>query len=225
MQIADTIIISDIHLGTPNSRADKLLSVLKDWDFNRLIILGDLFDHNNITKLAPKHWEFLEFINRISLRKNVVCIEGNHDEEFHKFIPHLMNINVYSEYAWEYGGSSFVALHGHQFDNFLTKNKLLLKWAVIVYVKLQELDMQSFKVSKAVQKAASLFFSSSSKLAAQAISYGFKKGYKNVFCGHTHKADYISHENVNYYNSGCWTELPSSLISIDSNGIRLHSFH
>ena len=225
MQIADTIIISDIHLGTPKSRAEKLTNVLRDWQFDRLIILGDLFDHQNLRKLSSKHWDFLNYIKNISTNTDVIWIEGNHDEQFQKIIPHLMNIKVYSEYSWEYKGCNYLALHGHQFDNFLTKNKTLLRWAAVVYGKLQELDRQSFKISKIIQKTATMFFSSSSKLAYNAVSYGFKKGYNHVICGHTHKPAYTRIKDVHYYNTGCWTEFPSSLISICSKGINLHSFN
>ncbi len=225
MQSADTIIISDIHLGTPKSRAEKLTNVLKEWQFYRLIILGDLFDHANLKKLRTKHWELLQYIQSISTNTDVIWIEGNHDEQFQKIIPHLMDIKVCSEYAWEYGGRNYLALHGHQFDNFLTKNKLLLCWAAIVYGKLQELDRQSFKISRIIQRTATMFFSSSSKLAKSAVSYGFKKGFQYVICGHTHKPVYKRIKDVHYYNTGCWTEFPSSLISICSKGINLHSFH
>ena len=40
----DTLIVSDVHLGTDLSRPDALLAVLKSYTFRRLILLGDIFD-------------------------------------------------------------------------------------------------------------------------------------------------------------------------------------
>ena len=36
-----TLFISDVHLGTSKCQADKLLNVLRDYEFERLIIVGD----------------------------------------------------------------------------------------------------------------------------------------------------------------------------------------
>ena len=39
-----TLFISDVHLGTSKCQADKLLNVLRDYEFERLIIVGDFID-------------------------------------------------------------------------------------------------------------------------------------------------------------------------------------
>src|SRR5437763_8547420 len=47
MIFADTIIISDLHLGSEVSRAPAALKMLKSASFNRLILLGDIFSDLN----------------------------------------------------------------------------------------------------------------------------------------------------------------------------------
>ena len=37
-----TLFISDIHLGNPNSQADKLLKILKEYDFDNLFIMNNI---------------------------------------------------------------------------------------------------------------------------------------------------------------------------------------
>ena len=44
MQKVRTLFISDVHLGTKKSQANKLLDVLKDYEFENLIIIGDFID-------------------------------------------------------------------------------------------------------------------------------------------------------------------------------------
>src|SRR3972149_12010529 len=78
--IANTIVVSDIHLGSDMSRAGELISVLDSWTFERLILLGDIFDDLNFKRLRRLHWDFLSYIRQISKRKEVVWVEGNHDE-------------------------------------------------------------------------------------------------------------------------------------------------
>ncbi len=51
MPIADTIIVSDIHLGSDMSRAGELIDVLNTWTFERLILLVDIFDDLNFKRL------------------------------------------------------------------------------------------------------------------------------------------------------------------------------
>jgi len=47
----DTLIVSDVHLGSDLSRPDALLATLRQYTFQRLILLGDIFDDLNV------HWE------------------------------------------------------------------------------------------------------------------------------------------------------------------------
>lgn len=223
MQEANTLIVSDIHLGSPKSRADRLTHVLNNWSFEKLIILGDLFDNYNLKNLSLKHWELIKHLSKMSDHKEIIWIEGNHDEDFLKIMPTLLNIKAYSEYSWQYEGKQYLALHGHQFDNYFSKNKWLLNLATALYCKIQSLDKKSFKISKTIQKFATLFLSSSGVLASKAVKYGFKKGYRNVICGHSHKAVYQYIDDVHYYNTGCWTEFPSNFISICKEGVKLHS--
>ena len=56
----DTIIVSDIHLGSPISQAKKLTELLQNMHFNRLILLGDIFHNVRVDKLTKDHFDFLD---------------------------------------------------------------------------------------------------------------------------------------------------------------------
>ena len=45
-----TLFISDIHLGNHKSQAGKLLEVLKDYDYENLVIVGDFIDLTSLKK-------------------------------------------------------------------------------------------------------------------------------------------------------------------------------
>jgi len=46
-----TIIISDIHLGKPNSQTEKLLEFLEETEIDTLIINGDFIDFRQLNIL------------------------------------------------------------------------------------------------------------------------------------------------------------------------------
>jgi len=78
----DTVIISDLHLGSEVSRAKAALSMLKQASFRRLILLRDMFCDLNFRRVKKEHWQFLSYIRKLSNPKRnieVVWVEGNHD--------------------------------------------------------------------------------------------------------------------------------------------------
>ena len=80
--IADTILVSDLHLGSETSRAREATLFLRAAMFNRLILLGDIFCDLNFRRLKKEHWQFLSLIRKLSNPKRgieVVWVEGNHD--------------------------------------------------------------------------------------------------------------------------------------------------
>src|SRR5215468_8398959 len=121
----DTVIISDLHLGSEISRAADALEFLQSVFFRRLILLGDIFADLNFSRLTREHWKFLGFIRKLSNPRHnveVVWVEGNHDHGLTEVMSHLVGVPVYQEYAWTYAGIRHVAIHGHQFDSFAIRN-------------------------------------------------------------------------------------------------------
>src|SRR5437870_13294733 len=94
----DTVILSDLHLGSEVSRAKAALQMLKAVSFNRLILLGDIFSDLNFGRLKKEHWQFLGYIRKLSNPKRqveVVWVEGNHDRGLTEVMSHLVGVNVY----------------------------------------------------------------------------------------------------------------------------------
>src|SRR6266404_3812238 len=103
----DTVIISDLHLGSDVSRAREALNFLRTRRFKRLILLGDIFSDLNFRRLTKEHWQFLSHIRKLSNPKRnveVVWVEGNHDQGLSQLMSHLVGVPVYQQYAWEFNG-------------------------------------------------------------------------------------------------------------------------
>src|SRR5579864_8596429 len=103
----DTVLISDLHLGSDVSRAAAALQLLRSLTFRRLILLGDIFADLNFSRLTKEHWKFLGYIRKLSNPKHgveVVWVEGNHDYGLAELMSHLVGVPVYQQYAWDFHG-------------------------------------------------------------------------------------------------------------------------
>src|SRR6202521_5882282 len=101
----DTVIISDLHLGSEVSRAGEALQFLQSIQFKRLILLGDIFADLNFARLTKEHWKFLSYIRKLSNPKRkieVVWVEGNHDHGLTNIMSHLVGVRVFQDYTWHY---------------------------------------------------------------------------------------------------------------------------
>ena len=131
-QVLDTLILSDVHLGSEVSRAREATELLAGTNFRRLVLLGDIFSDLNFRRLTSDHWKFLSRIRKLSNPKRkveVVWVEGNHDQGLSQIMSHLVGVPVYQRYVWEYQGKRHVAVHGHQFDASAAKTNSLAAWA------------------------------------------------------------------------------------------------
>lgn len=218
MKQVNTIVFSDVHLGSPLARAFELLSALKEYHYRRLIIVGDMFEDLNFKHLTSTHWELLEYIGKVSRRGvKVIWIEGNHDGKFLKFMTHMIGIPDRQRYIWEVGGKRFLALHGHQFDNFLSKNHFLGRLLAAGYAFFQR-SVSSHFLGFISDRLADKWQRLSSQVAVMALAYAKKERCDVVICGHTHFLDKVSSDGVTYYNLGSWNSKPSYLLVIEDNG-------
>lgn len=219
-----TLIISDLHLGSPVSQPVKVLNLLKSYSFRKLILLGDVFDNMDFRKLTKESWELLSYIGKISKDKKVRWVMGNHDSGLVDIFGSLFDARIYEHYSWNYKHQKYLAIHGHQFDRFLVNNALLSYLATVIYDFIQRIDSDEKRFSHFLKRKSKGWLRLSEKVAHSALLYGKKHGASYVFCGHTHRATEKKNHAIMYYNSGCWTDLPCSYITIDENNIKIHEY-
>lgn len=224
MIFADTIVLSDLHLGSEVSRASDALRMLKSASFNRLILLGDIFSDLNFRRLKKEHWQFLGYIRKLSNPKReieVVWVEGNHDHGLSDVMSHLVGIRVYQEYSWEYGGLKHLAIHGHQFDRFVTRNRVLSTFLSSIHLGLQKFAFGKKRMIGFLERFDTAWLRLSPKVAGGALAHARFKNSNRVFCGHTHEALSLVRDGVEYYNTGSWTQDSATYIAIDHQGVRI----
>jgi len=225
--VYDTLILSDLHLGSENSRASDALALLKSVEFRQLILLGDIFSHLNFQRLTSAHWKFLGALRKLSNPKRqvkVVWVEGNHDEGLSHLMSHLVGIPVYKRYVWEYEGKRHMAVHGHQFDRFVSKNMLISRIGVEIYHQLQKLDTKNKFVTRHLDRFNTRWLRLQNKVAEGALHYAKVGSADRVFCGHTHLADQRTKDGIEYYNSGAWVDETPTYITVAEEGVRIHAY-
>jgi len=223
----DTVILSDLHLGSEVSRARAALQMLKSTSFRRLILLGDIFCDLNFRRLKKEHWRFLSYIRKLSNPKRgveVVWVEGNHDYGLAEVMSHLVGISVYQEYEWEYGGVRHLAIHGHQFDSFLISNRLLGNVFTAIHEGLQKASFGQHRIVGFLERFDTVWLRLSHKVANRALQYGKSRDAQRVFCGHTHEAMRASDHGIDYFNTGSWTQANATYIAIDETGVAIHEY-
>ncbi|HEX7896085.1 MAG TPA: metallophosphoesterase family protein [Terriglobales bacterium] len=227
MIFADTIILSDLHLGSEVSRAPAALKMLKSASFNRLILLGDIFSDLNFGRLKKEHWQFLGYIRKLSNPKReieVVWVEGNHDHGLTQVMSHLVGVRVYQEYSWEFEGMRHVAVHGHQFDRFVSSNRVLSTFLAGLHLTLQKASFGKKRMIGFLERFDTAWLRLSAKVAHGALLHARSRNAHRVFCGHTHEALSLKRDGIEYYNSGSWTQDVPTYVAVDHQGVRIWEF-
>jgi UDP-2,3-diacylglucosamine pyrophosphatase LpxH len=227
LHVYNTLILSDLHLGAETSRAREATRVLKDNRFQRLILLGDIFADLNFARLTKDHWKFLGYIRKLSNPKRnveVVWVEGNHDHGLTNIMSHLVGVQVYQEYAWEFGGRRHLAIHGHQFDGFQVNRVRLSRLGTSLYLQLQKLDFRSKPIVRLIDRLNTRWLRMSPKVAAGALAYARQHEVDRIFCGHTHEALHVEQNGIDYYNSGGWVDSRLTYLTIDDQEVKIHEY-
>jgi UDP-2,3-diacylglucosamine pyrophosphatase LpxH len=225
----DAVILSDIHLGSDNCQAKKVVELLEriaDGELvtDRVILNGDVFDSIDFRRLSKHHWKVLSLIRKLSDHVEIIWLCGNHDGSA-EIVSHLLGVTVKDEFILASGSRRILVLHGHVFDEFLDSHPVLTWLADRVYEFLQWVD-SSHSVAKLAKHGSKTFLRCAKKIEESSIEHARRLGCEAVCCGHTHAAVALAREasEVSYYNSGCWTELPCHYLTVRDGVVELHPF-
>ena len=226
-----SIFISDIHLGTKFSQADLLVNFLKHTESDNLFLVGDIIDGWAIKrkfKWYQSHSNVVQRILKIAKKGTKVhFITGNHDEFIRPFVPLILGDSLEVKNEMEYesiDGNKYLITHGDFFD-MVTMTK---KWLAVLgdygydlILHLNLILMKIFKLFKIKTKwSLSKFIKDNVKKSVSFINdyenilstYAKKNGYDGVICGHIHKAEIRTINNIHYLNCGDWVESCTAIV-------------
>lgn len=236
-----TLFISDVHLGTKKCQADKLLSVLKNYDFERLVIVGDFIDLTSLKKTFywnPDQSTVIQKILRLS-RKNIKVnyILGNHDYYLRGLIEDenitIGDIELSDDLIYTtIKGENIYICHGDQFDGFIRMHPflyLLGDWAYELSFKVNKIYNKLRRILNMNEWSLSAYLKSKVKNAISFINdfkvLSSKKAIEmncdSIMIGHIHTPA-IEKSNINYYNTGDFCESCSFLIETLDGNIELY---
>jgi UDP-2,3-diacylglucosamine pyrophosphatase LpxH len=149
-------------------------------------------------------------------------INGNHDGPA-EIVSHLLGVSCSDEIIVESGGSKILFMHGHRFDEFISRYPILTWVADRIYHFLQKVD-KSHYFAKLAKRNSKMFLRCAQKIETDSTRYAAKMGCDVVCCGHTHLPIANSVGSIRYYNSGCWTEKPCHYLTVQDGSVELRSY-
>jgi UDP-2,3-diacylglucosamine pyrophosphatase LpxH len=224
-----TVVISDVHLGTRMSQAEKLLEFIKIFECEKLYLVGDIIDGWAMTKSfywPQAHNDVIQKLMRIA-RKNthVVYLPGNHDEFLRSFGEHKFgNVQLIDTIIHTgVDGKRYIIMHGDQFDAVISNMKWLAhlgSWGydILIYINVivswfrNKLNLPHWSLSAwakyKVKQAVNFIGDYEENLS----NYAHSRGANGIICGHIHHANIRQIGDITYMNSGDWVESCTALV-------------
>ncbi|MGJ8672667.1 glycosyltransferase [Rubritalea sp.] len=224
-----SLFISDIHLGTSDSKAREVVEVLKAVKCERIYLNGDIIDGwalSRGSKWKKSHTKVLRCLLKKMEKEGteVIYIRGNHDDFLEKILPfEIGGIKIVKECIHEsVGGERYLVVHGDGFDSVSTNHKWIANVGAVGYDFLLRVNRfynyyrrwrgkDYYSLSKAVKakvkSAVSFVDSYEEKLQELAVV----RRCHGIICGHIHTPADKMIGDRHYLNSGDWVETLSCI--------------
>lgn len=215
----DTFITSDLHLGSPFSRAvmfEEFLGTLPEEA--TLVLNGDTVDARK-QPFPDTHRRVLDRIRQESLRRRVIWVRGNHDERFAMDDPGRLEFVT----SWSLEKRLLVC-HGYDFDTLTAYHKPLVILLRIIHAVRTRMGAESVHITFFIRKRFGFFYRVLRRhVAMNAVAYARENGYAAVTCGHTHGAEDVMIDGIRYINTGGWTDLPAHRLRVNASTMILET--
>ncbi len=229
-----TIVISDVHLGTADSKAKELVRFLKKNTCDTLIMNGDIIDGWRLRKNGKwkkKHTRFFKVIIKMmqNIQTEVFYIRGNHDDFLDNIMPFSIgNLHIQKDLVYDSCGKRYYVVHGDVFDSITTNLKWLAHLGDVGYTFLLWINkiynnrrmrkgLPYYSLSQIIKNKVKSAVSYISSFEENLVSLAQSKHCDGVICGHIHHPSITNYKNLVYLNSGDWVESLTALVE-DYNG-------
>jgi UDP-2,3-diacylglucosamine pyrophosphatase LpxH len=224
-----TVILSDIHLGTPHSKADEVTHFLKHVRCDRLILNGDIIDGWRLRRGDPWTKSHTRFVRRVltMIQKRdteVVYLRGNHDDFIGRLLPlQFGSLTLVEDHILETAAGRYLVLHGDVFDSVVKNMVFLAHLGDLGYNLLLRLNRvynwfrrlrgkDYFSLSQAIKARVKQAVSFVGKFEDQVAALARERGCVGVICGHIHTPADKMIGGIHYLNSGDWVESLTAIV-------------
>ncbi len=224
-----TVIISDVHLGTPDCKIREVNHFLRHTRCEKLILNGDIIDGWQLARDGRWTKEHTRFV-RLVLKKvekrdtEVIYLRGNHDDVLTKFLPlQFEHLHIVEDYVHETPRGRYLVLHGDVFDT-ITRNFVFLAhlgdWGYRTLLGLNRAynawrawrGLEYWSLSRAIKARVKSAVSHISKFEDHLAQLAKERGCVGILCGHIHTPADKMLGDVHYLNSGDWIESLTAII-------------
>ncbi len=236
-----TAILSDVHLGTPHSKADEAAHFLKHVRCDRLILNGDIIDGWRLRRdgrWTKAHTRFIRRVLTLVQKKDteVVYLRGNHDDFLARLLPMTFErIQLVEDCVLETNRGRYLVLHGDVFDGVVKNMVFLAHLGDMGYALLLRLNRaynawrrlrgkEYFSLSAAIKARVKQAVSFIGNFETQIASLARERNCVGVICGHIHTPADKQIDGVHYLNSGDWVETMSAIVEHEDGRFELIYF-
>jgi len=203
-----TLVISDIHLGSPLvDKKLEIMNLMKREEYDTIVLNGDIFDvwEEPFNDILSTNFDFSILLHKLSKEKIVYFIMGNHDPHMIEIENLYPNIVVLRELLID---EDIIIVHGDEFDDLVTKYSWFSKLIFIPNWICERLFHFNLKAS-----FREFFYSVSNKKnkpyyseLINDIEVEASKHYKDrcryLIMGHTHTPKIVEGDDFTYINCG-----------------------
>lgn len=224
-----SVILSDIHLGTPHSKAEEVTHFLKHVRCDRLVLNGDIIDGWRLRRGDPWTKSHTKFVRRVltMIQKRdteVVYLRGNHDDFLGRLLPmQFEHLSLVEDHVLETARGRYLVLHGDVFDGVVKNMVVLAHLGDMGYAFLLRLNRaynwfrrlrgkEYFSLSQAIKARVKQAVSFIGKFEDQVAALAKDRGCVGVICGHIHTPADKMVGGVHYLNSGDWVESLTAIV-------------
>ncbi|MBL9215746.1 MAG: UDP-2,3-diacylglucosamine diphosphatase [Opitutaceae bacterium] len=224
-----TVILSDIHLGTPHSKVEEVTHFLRHVRCERLLLNGDIIDGWRLRRggsWTRAHTRFARRVLKLVQKRDteVVYLRGNHDDFLARLLPlQFERLTLAEDYVLETARGRYLVLHGDVFDGVVKNLVLLAHLGDAGYALLLRLNriynqwralrgQEYFSLSQAIKARVKQAVSFVGKFEEQVAALARDRGCAGVICGHIHTPADKMIGDIHYLNSGDWVESLTAIV-------------
>jgi UDP-2,3-diacylglucosamine pyrophosphatase LpxH len=237
----ETVILSDLHLGTPDAKAKDATAFLESLTCRRLILNGDIIDGWALRRggmWKDSHTRFIRCVLRKMEKEGteVIYLRGNHDDILERFLPMSFGgLRIVQEYLHETPGGNYLVVHGDGFDSVTTRHKWIAIAGSVAYELLLRINrvynrwrkfrgQEYFSLSKAIKAKVKSAVNHVGRYEDQLRALALTRDCRGIICGHVHTAADKDLDGIHYLNSGDWVESRTAILEEIPGAFRLVSF-
>lgn len=201
-----SVFISDAHLGSPHSKAARLLAFLRGIEFDRLFLVGDILDAPGMALPEPHRAVLEHILNRAGSGVELTFIPGNHDKAFRNILGTYANMVIVRDYVHILAsGKTIFITHGDEWD--------WIDSGPIMHTIDRKLPLPFWEI--AIKLLLGFMSRHIAKFEARAI--GARAGHDYILCGHVH----FPALKENYLNPGDWVKHCSAIVEHSDGRLEL----